>query len=164
MPRTADRVIMTEETLNGVKQWLEMLATCQGSNIRPPMTTTPAALLRDYGQAFPTGPRSQKCEQGEAKKCYMNAGRMALENPEYTYCEGYVVFCGVYIEHAWCVDQGGVVVEPTIRGDVDGYYGIPFTTSYLARVSAHTGVWGVISRTNPSLFESPDPEDFKAEV
>ena len=67
-------------------------------------------------------------------------------NKDLTYVEGFVAIHGVPIEHAWCVDANGVVVDPTIENvnQVVAYYGVPFKTEYLKRAILVNDVYGLL--------------------
>jgi hypothetical protein len=107
---------------------------------------------RDYA----IGPHSYSLPRGEPKQCYMNATHLALELPHLTYVEGNISMMGIPIEHAWCVDEEGAVVDPTIApGLKDGsfdrvsdYFGIPFRTDYVRKASLRNGVYGMLDYVN----------------
>ena len=67
----------------------------------------------------------------------------ARANESLTYVEGTVYCYGVGIDHAWCVDWDGVVIDPTLEADKDGKLwdritatlGVPFRRTTFARRS-----------------------------
>jgi hypothetical protein len=107
---------------------------------------------RDY----PIGPHSYSLPRGEPKQCYMNATHLALELPHLTYVEGNIAMFGIAIEHAWCVDEEGVVVDTTLAPDlkdgsfdrISNYFGIPFRTDYVRKASLRNGVYGMLDYVN----------------
>lgn len=51
---------------------------------------------------------------GEPRMCYRNAIMLMAEHESYTYCEGYALLdCGIPVEHAWCLNSRGQIVDPT---------------------------------------------------
>lgn len=64
--------------------------------------------------------RAGQAVKAKKKQCYINAMRVIWYVPEYEqadYVEGYAVIdCNFCIEHGW-VEQGGVVIDPTLHDD-----------------------------------------------
>lgn len=103
-------------------------------------------ILNDIEQKYGQNWTSQPCPSQyraamPAKKnatfCYYNAF-MLLHNKNLRYCEGHLVRGGstvpVQIQHAWCVDKQGRVVDPTWAYHPDTvYFGVPFTTKAVCR-------------------------------
>jgi len=111
---------------------------------------------------YEIGPDTFNCEKGEPQQCYMNACHLAHDNPLLTYVEGKVAVFGIGIDHAWCVDENGVVVEPTLVNNDDGrileYWGMPFNTEYVRRAALANGIYGLLDyfyadKTAPKLYE-----------
>ena len=102
--------------------------------------------------------------------CYMNSYRLATSNLELTYVEGYVDVGPLVIEHAWCIDKTGLVVETTLSlpkpnavVGTFGYFGIPFKQEYVWKTAVKTGEYGILTYTNRDLITGKDkPEDFLA--
>ena len=65
------------------------------------------------GREFPVGPQTYALPRGTPKECYANAAHLAIWNKKLTYCEGQVMTI-LPIDHAWCIDEDGVVVDPTL--------------------------------------------------
>lgn len=67
--------------------------------------------------------------------CFANCLRLADFSRSLTYVEGFAVIagCRYEIDHAWCVDDLGRVLDPTWKQPGDGYFGVPFATSYVRR-------------------------------
>ena len=51
---------------------------------------------------------------GIPKQCYMNAFKL-METDNLTYVEGYCHTGILPIEHTWCVDSKGNVIDPTLK-------------------------------------------------
>jgi hypothetical protein len=123
------------------------------------------AFMLQYGRDYAIGPHTFSLPRGEPKQCFMNATHLALELPHLTYVEGKIAMMGIPIEHAWCIDEEGVVVDPTLApGIKDGsydrisdYFGVPFRTDYLRKAifrNKHYGLLGFMSQeTMPKLIE-----------
>ncbi len=128
------------------------------------------SLMLTHGRPFYMNERSFVGRRGGKKKCYMNAYTLAdpynIEdmrkrfhldpgcNP--VYVEGWCYECHMVIEHAWCLDQNGRVIDPTLReGHASGYFGIPFQWDYVWRTASRTEGYGIISYKNPDLPTTP---------
>jgi hypothetical protein len=117
-------------------------------------------FMLEHGRKYEVGPHSFSLARGPEKQCYANAGMLALNMPHLTYVEGQILVCGVPIDHAWCIDEEGVVVDPTL-GDADHtdeFYGVPFRTDYLLKAVLRNKMWGLLDcihshKTAPKLFE-----------
>jgi len=122
-------------------------------------------FLLAHGREYPVGPNTFAGPRGQQHGCFLNATHLACMDSSMTYCEGKVSCIGVPLDHAWCVDRNGVVVDPTLNGKMlDGnersaeYFGVPFTTAYILRASKFNKVYGVLDffyarLTAPKLFE-----------
>ena len=121
-----------------------------------PMADRARFLLR-RGRGFRTGRHTYSGPRGTPKLCFMNAGNLAIANPEMIYAEGYVRLLGsIPIEHAWCIDDSGMVIDPTLKDgkDVDCYFGAAFTTDFLWRTVQRSMVWGILGgRTRVTVKE-----------
>lgn len=122
-------------------------------------------FMLKHGIDYTVGPNTYAGPRQEQHNCYGNASHLAFDNPELTYVEG-KVHSIIPIDHAWCVDQDGVVIDPTLTAlDHEGkpraceYFGVPFRTEYVRRAIARNGVYGVLNdivmadQTLPKLFE-----------
>lgn len=100
------------------------------------------------------------------KECYANALHLALVHPEYTYVEGYCFQLDglLPIAHAWCVDEHGVVFDPTLKHPESfAYFGVPFKTEFVLDYVQKKGTYGVIddwTRQFPMLRGIYKTEDF----
>jgi hypothetical protein len=104
-------------------------------------------LVAKEGKFFkPAASLPEGVKRGKMKECYRNAAMLAMENDDYTYCEGIAyskAINGFPFNHAFCIDKEGNVVDPTWK-DGTAYYGIPFNTDFLRKTVVLTGVWGLI--------------------
>jgi len=95
----------------------------------------PYALVLELGRAFVPQPEPQGVKWGKKKRCYDNAFDLLGLHPTLTYCEGFVLAGPALfpVEHAWCVDEAGNVVDNTLREPGVGYFGIPFDSKWVVR-------------------------------
>lgn len=124
-------------------------------------------FLAAHGETYPVGPHSFSLPRDEPKQCYANATHLALSDPMMTYVEGKVTCMGLPIEHAWCLDETGTVVDTTLRDGLDGtpvdervreYYGVTFRTDYLRKAILVNDCYGLLDifyqrKTLPKLVE-----------
>lgn len=107
-----------------------------------------------YGRPFTLTDASFGCERGAPKNCFRNAAHLALAQ-NLIYVEGYVTCYGLPIEHAWCCDVSGNLIEPTLRHDNDQptrlYFGVPIKRDFLATTLMRRGVYGILD-CNRSLY------------
>ena len=108
-------------------------------------------FMLKHGRDYPIGPHSFSLPRRKQGQCYMNASNLAFDLPHLTYVEGKVALYGVGIDHAWCVDEEGVVVDPTLDLDKDGkmdriggYFGVPFRTDYVRKAAIINRVYGLL--------------------
>ena len=117
-------------------------------------------FMLNHGRVYKVGPHSNSLPRGEPNACYSNAGALALGLDHLTYVEGQILVCGIPLDHAWCIDEEGAVVETTVRDPdvVSEYYGVPFRTDYLLKAVLRNKMWGVLDpccspATASKLFE-----------
>ncbi len=119
------------------------------------------ALINKTGRQFFANDDTYNGRRGTPKQCYKNAANLAISDPDkYTYVEGFVTVHGVPIEHAWVVDNGGNVVDPTIpdsRG-IGGYFGTPFRIDYLQKTLVKNKVYGMFGYFNKEIYDAPAGE------
>jgi hypothetical protein len=142
-----------EEIEAGIRADFEMRAKAFGPNVYND-------FMLAHGKCYRVGPHTYDGERGEQHGCFMNALHTVLWNESLTYCEGKIFIHGVGLDHAWCIDADGVVVDPTVTpvGQVSGYYGMPFKTEYVRRAALINKVYGVLDfffagKTAPKLYE-----------
>ncbi|MFA5355295.1 MAG: anti-CBASS Acb1 family protein [Candidatus Paceibacterota bacterium] len=103
-------------------------------------------LVSKEGKFFKPAPLPKDVKKGKMKGCYRNAALLAMENDNYTYCEGIAyskAINGFPFNHAFCIDKEGNVVDPTWK-DGTAYFGVPFSTDFLRKTIVETGIWGLI--------------------
>mgnify|MGYP003588274102 CR=1 FL=1 len=135
--------------LSGVKDYLERVVAPGGVRRTAPIDRKYLSFedyVFDNGQQFifhplPTGYRH--CRR-VSQQCYCNAYLLAQDHPELKYAEGYAMQKGLMpVLHAWCVDDVGLVFDPTWRVPAD-YYGVIFDLAYVLHVFLKKKEFGVI--------------------
>src|SRR4249919_2170558 len=92
-----------------MREHFEMISKAFGPNVYND-------FMIAHGVEFPFGPSSFEGPRGEKHGCFMNALHLAHDNPtSLTYCEGKIAIHGVPLDHAWCIDANGFVVDPTVE-------------------------------------------------
>jgi hypothetical protein len=117
-------------------------------------------FLLEHGGEYAFGPASFEGERGEKHGCFMNSLHLAFD-PAMTYVEGKVSCHGVPLDHAWCIDGNGFVIDPTLedKGQTLEYFGIPFQLEYVKRVVVAHQTYGSVldyyfaGKTAPKLYE-----------
>lgn len=69
-------------------------------------------------------------DRTDPKNCFVAAARLADDNPELTYVEGYgrtTINVDFPFEHAWCIDDDGNVIDPAWGTVGTAYLGIAFS-------------------------------------
>ena len=91
------------------------------------------ALVLELGRSFTPQPKPKGIKWGPKKRCYDNAYDLMTEHPTMTYCEGFVLLekVAIPVEHAWCIDEAGGVVDNTVRASTVAYFGIPFDPTWV---------------------------------
>lgn len=120
--------------------------------------------IADYGREFLLGGhlRPEGIRKMRDRECYRNATLVALEHPQFIYCEGLasIPCIGLPVEHAWVVTEEGVVIDPTWKDLGLSYFGIPFDLDYISRAAAESGYYGVINTHTWNQFPEESPEQF----
>jgi hypothetical protein len=113
---------------------------------------------------------------GTPRACFVNAGNLALKNPELIYVEGYAT--GVIpVNHAWCVTPDGIVVDPTWQypncspGDV--FFGVAVKVEYLRMTVKRNKQFGLLDQwecgfpwltDDPALWRHPIMDRLREEA
>jgi DNA topoisomerase IB len=136
----------------GLKQYLDLVDKMSGGK-------SIESFVKQHGQTFHFDADSFK-GGGVPHLCYMNAAKMAQDNPSLKYAEGFLSLHGVPIQHVWCVDKEGKVVDPTLdkkaAKSVDAYHGVLFNTAHLNKTLLRTGVYGMLGGHNMTLMQGKD--------
>jgi hypothetical protein len=120
-------------------------------------------LVLEEGRFYQAKPRPAWCPQMEVKMCCSNALAAALLY-DLDYCEGYAYKEGLIpVEHAWCVDLDGKVVDPTWDDEGRGvaYFGIavdPKIVDEITRAKGETGLFADWANGFPFLRVGFDVE------
>lgn len=103
------------------------------------------AWILQNGRAFTPAKRPRGVRKLRNGLCYKHAAHLAIRNPDrYTYVEGYGLSV-IPVQHAWCVDADGNVVDPTWKNPEDrGYFGVKFKVETLERYLVQQGVYGLL--------------------
>lgn len=122
-----------------------MVRPCTPNRSKRKSTTD---LLLSEGRFWVAQARPIGVSRAEAGMCFRNATHLAWADPGgLTYCEGYAFpeDLDIPIEHAWCVDQSGHVVDNTWSSPESSvYFGVPLALKYVAGVLAKKRTFGVV--------------------
>jgi hypothetical protein len=88
--------------------------------------------------------------------CYRNAYQLAVDRrSEYFYCEGVAAasFHG-FVDHAWCSDSDGHVIDTTWRDLGECYFGVPFRVDSrtISRIMLQQRVYGMVLESAAELL------------
>ena len=108
-----------------------------------------------YCRFWNNQPRPKGVRQGQKRKCFFNAFQLADRNSDYCYVEGWADDNGLLLEHAWCVDRSGNVIDPTWQYNPHiVYFGVPLTMTWAyAAVTKNNGHWSSLWHA-PTCFKS----------
>jgi len=117
-------------------------------------------FLIKYGKNYNQGDKTYLGKRGQQKLCFMNAGRLALSDPDLTYVEGYMEFLGIPLEHAWVIDKQNNVIDPTLPNGkgVTEYYGVPLKTDWFQKFILKNKYWGVFGYRSHKTLLTLKPE------
>jgi len=83
-------------------------------------------------------------EMGKKKECFKNAFDLCEREDGYLrYVEGYAYSFGFPMLHAWAIDPGNYVYDPTWE-DGKAYYGVTFPLHYVREIILKRKAWGVL--------------------
>lgn len=112
-----------------------------------------AELVLDLGQEWNPAPLPPTIEHGTKKECFRNALLLAFDNSDLTYVEGWGTSI-IPVEHAWCVDYDGNVVDPTWDDGFErAYFGVAIPTQIAIRIVTETGYYGIFGNDFRNDFE-----------
>lgn len=125
------------------------------------MRSVGARFLLAAGQAWDTRNLSHRHPAGPRGSCYRTAFELATKHPgELAYCEGRALSGLVPIEHAWCVDSRGAVVDTTWSAEARHYFGVCFELGWLTAWVDSRGFHSVLANFFPKELLSIDPAAF----
>ena len=103
-----------------------------------------------HGKHFEARNTTEDVPSDTPQQCFKNALELAWSSDEYTYCEGFISVHGVPLQHAWCINNKGKVVDPTIKrpGKDYEYFGVCFKTAF---VTDH-----VFARKRYGIIDNPE--------
>ena len=147
------------KTINELKTYLGMFTK---------LVPTHEFVLK-YGRPYLMNKHSiSKFPKGIPKQCYMNAFHLMESDPDLVYVEGFCSIGIIPIEHAWCINKKGKVVDSTLKISKSkinpcGYFGVPFKKEYIYATALKTKYFGILSFRNPDLLLGKVPvEEFYA--
>ena len=104
---------------------------------------TMAGLILKYGVMMSGSPRPADVPKEEKQMCFGNALHLALKR-NWLYVEGYAESV-MPLQHAWCIDDEGRVVDPTWEDAEDrAYLGIPMDPQFVVRLVCEQNYYGVL--------------------
>ena len=116
-----------------------------------------ASLCLSHGVLRNSSPLPDEIVRSQAGHCYASAGRLAFARPkEYTYCEGWAQSsAGIPLQHAWCLDRRGNVVDPTWAYHKGAQYlGVPIKVTALSNHLLKKRTWGFFTAGVPKAFSA----------
>jgi hypothetical protein len=142
---------MTTVNINECKQYLEQVENLRQSHGKHPDYVTPYQYILNHGREY--GPRvfPKGIKKGTPRLCYMNAFDLASRNHKFKYVEG-VATNVIPVDHAWCVNEAGEVVDPTwdktmLSGKERNadYFGVEIPIPKLYEIMMLTRTYGVFA-------------------
>lgn len=120
----------------------------------------------ELGQAHSPAPLPDDVQPGKMRECYMNAGMLATNRPEFAYCEGFALRHGLFpMHHAWCLDKKGQVIDPTWpHHEKNEYLGVALNPMFVVTSSLKTGLWGILSERLPAEVTEAHPATYLHDV
>jgi hypothetical protein len=126
-----------------IKQFLEASTRVRDTLVKPKgfkYSCIEEFVLKN-GKNFPYKPLPPSVKRGEPKMCFKNATQLMIDRDDLTYVEGYALSI-IPIMHAWCIDEDGNVVDPTMP--MCEYYGIPFDSAFVIGTMLRRKYYGII--------------------
>lgn len=117
----------------------DMIEAHPSPGVRPWPYRSAEAFVLAHGRPWPWRPPPADLAWGRPRRCFENAATLAGALPErFGYVEGFASgpMLPLAVQHAWCVDREGFVVDITWRGEGAAYFGVPFRRASLGKVLA----------------------------
>lgn len=134
-----------QQSITEIQTYLRQVLTLVPKNIL-------SKFLLEQGKGMFMDSKSLSGPRATPKECYRNAYQLMMSN-NMTYVEGYCATV-IPIEHAWCVNRKGIVVDPTlVMSDYgpNGYFGVAFNRRFVMQTALKSQYYGIFSYTNPDL-------------
>jgi hypothetical protein len=142
----------TEEILSDMMTWIRQLDTIKSGMRQSKGRRTFESMLLEHGKLWTANAWSSHKYgmKGTQRECFSNATKLATAF-NLTYVEGLAMQYGMFpMEHAWCVDDNGNVIDNTwITNSAVVYYGLPLKYSFVVKSMSETGVYGVFDCIGP---------------
>jgi hypothetical protein len=124
------------------KQNIEMLQQIAG--VAGPRSYENVVLKA--GQTYTPQELPKGYKKGRPRECYKNAYELSQSDPDLTYVEGFATpdFMPLPIQHAWCADSDGNVIDNTWKSAGNSYIGVPFDNDFINKVALETETYGVL--------------------
>jgi len=138
--------LLEVRSVSGLKEYLQAMVDMrrEGDITRP--EDWKYSCIEDFvlqnGREYTPQPLPEGYEMGKPHECFQNAFQLAQAS-DLTYVEGFVHVV-IPIQHAWCVDGRGMVVDNTLKEPADEYFGVPFNFRYVTRTVVGKETYGVI--------------------
>ena len=110
-------------------------------------------LVSSLGKNWSTEVSDILVPKGMKKQCYRNAANAAWAYKNLRYVEGFALFMGMPISHAWIVDEYDRVVDSTWDKKSEEYFGVAFSTKFLSAIAFKTGMYGLIPDMPSKKFD-----------
>ena len=121
------------------------------------------SFVIEHGVYFQGTPLPDYCEKMEAKECFYNCTILS-SSTGLTYVEGFVVRKDINfpIHHAWCIDDDGTVIDPTLDDPENcEYFGIPLHPDFVLEQVEISGMAGILDNYKTKRIYDSSPSTFK---
>ena len=120
-----------------------------------------------YGREFPFAVLPAGVRKRRLGRCFSNAWQLVESNPgKYIYVEGFALSI-IPMEHAWCIDRQGNIIDPTWHdGRGSQYFGVPFKSDFVRATILERERYGVLTNWEHGypLLRGADPAVFLEEA
>lgn len=145
---TPENLAVAHEIAPRLLRLLDTVAAMVGSFGGPGrMGVSVELIAHRVGRPFHPAPLPGHVPRAVPMRCFENAANLAIRDPGLAYAEGVALDPGIPlpVHHAWVVDPGGRVVDPTWPDpERCEYIGIAFTRGQVARERRRTGRFGML--------------------